>query len=185
MTRGRRIASWSAIIIGIFSLWAWPSRDAWPEVKGSYAGLFWVDVPLGWQWREDAEGVSLVSPGGRRTMRIDAQAQEGIDTEEGAKALVEQAMAAKIREIVSMNGKTVAKRERRVDGVFALQTGFLLPASEEIHQATAIFFYAKKYLFCVYLEASREPLRLEMEEIADTIRFEPPKPQDTKRAQDR
>jgi len=68
----------------------------------------------------------------------------------------------------------VMRAERRIDGVFALQTGFLILSSGGMRQATSLVFFHKGYLFDVYLEAPREVFRIEMERIVDTWRFEKP-----------
>lgn len=156
------------------------TATAFAEVVGSKDGLFWMDVPQGWQWYEDNGGVTVVNPTGNHAIRIDIEARDGIRIDEDAKQLVRDAMAAKIQEVALHNGKAVLKTQRKVDGVFSLQSGFIISASDGMRQATAVIFFHGRYLFNIYFEASREFQRLEMEAIVDTIKFEPPKKEEEK-----
>jgi hypothetical protein len=153
---------------------------AFAEVIGSKDGLFWMDVPQDWQWYEDNGGVTIMNPTGNHAIRIDIEARDGIRIDEDANQLVRDAMAVKIQEVALRNGKAVLKTQRKVDGVFSLQSGFIISASDGIRQATAVIFFHGRHLFNIYFEASREFQRLEMEAIVDTIKFEPPKKEEEK-----
>ncbi len=155
----------SALPLGVFA-----------ELKHDSKELFWMVLPDGWQWYEDNEGVTIMNPESTRSLRIDFVASDGITTGQDEMELVEGAMSSRTQEVASRNGKTVMKVDRKIDGAFALQRGFLISAPEGMRQATAIVFFKKRHLFSIYFEAPREFQRMEMEAIVNTITFEPPAP---------
>ncbi|HAJ57254.1 MAG TPA: hypothetical protein DCL35_05735 [Candidatus Omnitrophica bacterium] len=137
-------------------------------------GLFWIDVPQEWVWSEDTGGVSIVSPTGSQAVRINIEAVDNIGTDEDALQLVRDTMSAKIADLAWQNGRAVLKTQRKVNGIFALQSGFIISSPSGIRQATAIVFLKDGRLFNIYFEASREFQRMEMEAIVDTLKFEAP-----------
>jgi len=150
------------------------------EVQAQKYGLFWIDVPQGWQWNEDEDGVTIMNPVGSRGIRINLKAIEGINDDAAVMELISDTAAVKVYELVSKNGKTVLEVDRKIGGVFALQRGFIISTPNGMRQATAIVFFHNKHLFNVYIEAPREFQRVEMEAIVDTIKFEAPEPEDKK-----
>lgn len=163
-------------ILGIVAWLLIGSATAFAEIYAQKHGLFWIDVPKGWQCSENDESVILMSPSGFQMIQIDFAVMEDIKSDADAQQLVRQTMASKIRQMASKNGKAVMRVERKVDGTFALQDGFLISTSQGIRQATAIAFFRSRNLFNIYFEASYEFQRLEMEKIVDTIKFEAPQP---------
>lgn len=161
----------------VFVVFAAHTLKAFAEVKHQAGDLFWMDVPEGWQWDEDKNSVVVVSPTNSRAIYIEFEVVDGIHSDGDAIPLVQQAMASKIKEVISRNAKTIMKLERKIDGVFALQSNFLISAPEGMRQSTAVVFFKDRYLYTIYLEAPREYQRMEMEGIVDTIKFEAPKPE--------
>lgn len=150
------------------------------QIQGQKDGLFWIDVPEGWQWNEDSDGAAVMNPVGSRGIRIDFNVIEGINDDAAAMELISNAVAAKEYELASRNGKTILKVDRKIGGVFAVQRGFIISTPDGMRQATAIVFFHNRHLFNIYFEAPREFQRVEMEAITDTIQFEAPKPEDKK-----
>ncbi len=144
----------------------------WETTPGE---LFWMDVPEGWEWQADAGHATITSPTGHQVIRIVFLKTEGLKTEEAARPRVDEAREAKRHELAERGGKSILKVERKVDGVYGLQTGFLVPGAEGLNQATSIVFWHAGYLFDVYFEAPREFLRMKMEAIVDTLKFEDPR----------
>jgi len=142
------------------------------EVRGQAQGLFWLDVPQEWLWTQEKGQVVLSELNGSGRIEIRFEKVEGF--EGSARDLVSEARDDRRREVADRHGKSVMRIERRVDGVFALQTGFLISTDRGIQQATSIVFFHKGYLFDVYFEAPREVFRIEMERIVDTWSFEKP-----------
>ena len=148
------------------------------QIQGQKDGLFWIDVPQAWQWNEDDDGVTIMNPVGSRGLRIDFNVVDGINDDTAVKELIDNAVAAKVHELVSRNGKTVLKVDRKIGGVFAVQRGFIISTPDGMRQATSIVFFHNRHIFNIYFEAPREFQRVEMEAIADTIEFEAPKPEE-------
>lgn len=148
--------------------------SSFAEWKAAPGDLFWIDVPDGWSWQSDAASATITSPTGHQVVHIRYSKTEGLDTEEEARARVDEAREARRYELADRGGKTILKVERKVDGVYGLQTGFLVPTREALNQATSIVFWHGGYLFDVYFEAPREFLRMKMESIMDTLRFQEP-----------
>ena len=148
------------------------------EIQGQKDGLFWMDVPQGWQWNEDSDGVTVMNPVGSRGIRIDVNAIEGINDDSAVTELIEKTVAAKEYELASRNGKTILKVDRKIGGAFAVQRGFIISTPDGMRQATVIMFFHNRHFFNIYFEAPLEFQRVEMEAIADTIKFEAPKPEE-------
>ncbi|MGE5280023.1 MAG: hypothetical protein ACM3L6_04690 [Deltaproteobacteria bacterium] len=145
------------------------------EMRGESAGLFWIDVPEGWVWTQEPGRVTIAEFNGSDRIVIRFAPVENVADAAAARQLVFDAREDRRREVVARHGKSVMRVERHMDGVFALQTGFLLFTPEGMRQATSIVFFSKGHLFDVYFEAPREVFRLEMEKIIETWRFtEPP-----------
>lgn len=150
---------------------------AWAEYKAQKNELFFVDVPPDWTWAETSDQVQIVNPYGR-TIWIDFQVYEGLDLSSGSEDFVLTMQKKRVYAMFQKGAKPVTRNERRVDGVYALQTGFLLPTRRGLWQATSIIFFKGGYLFDVYFEAPRDIIRLELERVMDSFRFEPPSPED-------
>jgi hypothetical protein len=161
-----------SILFGAFFLTAVAAAQASAEWRGQADGLFWLDMPDGWIWTEEKGGVTVSELDGSDTIAVRFEKIQG--AEGSGRDLVTQAWENRRREVAERNGKSVMKVERRIDGVFALQTGFLISTSAGIRQATSVVFFNKGYLFDIYFDAPREIFRLEMEKIVDTWRFEKP-----------
>jgi hypothetical protein len=179
--RPRKTQSYVAVFLCAVVMGTVFAPDVFAQVRSQAAGLFWIDVPQQWQWFEDADSVTLMSPSGYQAVRIDFKVVDGIHDASQAQELVRRTMASQIQEKAFLNGKPVLKVERKIGGVFALQTGFIVSTPHGMKQATAIVFFRDRRLFQVTFEAPREFLRLEMEKIVDTITFEAP-PQEDKEA---
>ena len=148
------------------------------ETQGQKDGLFWIDVPEGWQWYEDSDSATVMNPIGSRGIRIDFNVIEGINDDPAVMELIEKTVAVKVYELASRNGKTILNVDRKIGGVFEVQRGFIISTPDGMMQATAIVFFHNRHLFNIYFEAPREFQRVEMEAIADTIEFEAPKPKE-------
>lgn len=164
------------IILGIAVCLLMAGTTAFAEVYREKEGLFWIDLPQGWWYSQDNKKVVVVSRSGHRKIQIDIVRMDGIKSDGDAEQLVRAAMASKVRDVVSKNGKTIMSVERKIDGAFALQSSFLISSPEGMKQATAITFFKSRNLFNIYFEASREFQRIEMEKIVDTMRFKAPVP---------
>lgn len=163
------------LAVFIFIFFAAMAGIVGAEVRHQAKELFWIDVPEDWQWLEDRDGVTLTSPNGRPSARIDFVSTDGVTNAREARELLRGAMAQRVDEVATRNGKPILKVERRLGGVFALQTGFIISTPDGMRQSTAIVFFHEGYLFNIYFEAWREFQRLEMEKIVDTMVFEAPK----------
>jgi hypothetical protein len=159
------------IFLSLFFLCLSPVFAEW---KTTPAELFWVDVPEGWAWQSDAGSATITNPTGRQVVHIVFSKTEGLASEEQARRRVEEAREARRYELADRGAKSILKIERKVDGVYGLQTGFLVPGADGLNQATSIVFWHDGYLFDVYFEAPREFLRMKMEAIMDTLRFQKP-----------
>ncbi len=148
------------------------AAPSFAEVHGEREGLFWLDVPDGWLWTQEKGQVTVSELDGSGKILIRYEKVEGFVG--SGRDLVFEARDDRRREVAGRRGKSVMKVERRIDGVFALQTGFLILTRGGMWQATSFVFFHKGYLFDVYFEAPREIFRLEMEKIVDTWRFEKP-----------
>ena len=160
------------ILFGALFLTAVVAAPACAEWRGQADGLFWLDVPDTWIWTEEKGGVTVSELDGSDKIAIRFEKIQG--AEGSGRDLVTQARDDRRRKVAERNGKSVTKVERRIDGVFALQTGFLISTSEGMRQATSVVFFNKGCLFDIYFEAPHEIFRLEMEKIIDTWRFEKP-----------
>ncbi len=149
--------------------------NASSEICAQKNGLFWIDVPQGWGWNEDQDGVNIVNPSGTRYIRISIVTIDGTYSGQESNQLVRDAMKYKIEQVARRPGKPVLNLERKIDGVFALQTGFIISLPDGMMQSTAIIFFKDKHLFEIYFEVPREFQRIEMEAIVDTMTFEEPK----------
>ncbi len=166
------------LLFGILGAILISSSAGFAQVQGQKDGLFWIEVPQGWQWYEDSDSVTVMNPVNSRGLRIDFNVVDGVNNGSAAMELVENAAAAKVEELVLKNGRAILKVDRKIDGVFALQRGFIISTPDGMRQATAIVFFHDRYLFSIYFEAIREFQRVEMEAIADTIKFEAPNPEE-------
>lgn len=163
-------------LFGILGVMLMLSPMGFAEIQRQKDGLFWIDVPKGWQWSEDSDSVIVMNPVGSRGIRIDFNVIEGINDDSAVTELIDKTIAAKVYELASRNGKAILKVDRKIGGVFAVQRGFIISTPDGMMQATAIVFFHNRHLFNIYFEAPREFQRIEMEAIADTIQFEAPKP---------
>lgn len=163
------------LVVFLFLFFAAMAGSVRAEVRHQAKELFWIDVPEDWQWLEDRDGVTLTSPNGRPSARIDFVSTDGVTNAREARELLRGAMAQRVDEVATRNGKSILKVERRLGGVFALQTGFIISTPDGMRQSTAIVVFHKGYLYNIYFEAWREFQRLEMEKIVDTMVFEAPK----------
>jgi len=144
------------------------------EVRGHSGELFWLDVPEGWAWAEEEGGVTLSEIDGSGEITIRFEEVEGIKDPIAARELTYGARDDRRYEVAERNGKSVMKRERRLDGVFTLHTSFLIFTPQGMRQATSLVSFNKGHLFDIYFEATHEVFRLEMEKIVDTWSFEKP-----------
>jgi hypothetical protein len=144
------------------------------EYKAQAKELFWIDVPKGWTMSEDPSTVLLVNPTQTEQVYIRFKPIEGVAAD--PKDFLTSVRDEKRREVAGRGGKSVMKVERKVDGAYALQTGFLIPSDRGLLQATSVFFVHDGRLFDVYFEATHEFQRLEMEAVMDTFRFKKPEP---------
>lgn len=158
----------------LFSILFFSSSAAFAEYKAQGKELFWIDVPEGWTFSEDASTVLLVNPSETEQLYIRFKPAAG--TNGDPKDFLTGARDEKRREVAERGGKSVMKVERKVDGEVALQTGFLIPSDRGLLQATSVFFLHNGRLFDVYFEAPHEFQRLEMEAVLDTLRFQKPEP---------
>ncbi len=165
-------------LFGILGVMLMLPPAGFAETQGQKDGLFWIDVPEAWQWYEDSDSVTVMNPVGSRGIRIDFNVIEGINDDVAVKELIKNTVAAKECELASRNGKTILKVDRKIGGVFAVQRGFIISTPDGMRQATAIVFFRNRHFFNIYFEAPREFQRVEMEAIADTIKFEAPKPEE-------
>ncbi len=162
----------TVITSGILFLLFLLAAPSFGEIRGQAEGLFWLDLPEAWLWTEEAGQVLVSELNGSGRILIRFEKVEGF--EGSGRDLVFEARDDRRREVAGRRGKSVLRVERRVDGVFALQTGFLIFTDRGMRQATSLAFFHKGYLFDIYFEASREIFRIEMEKIVDTWRFEKP-----------
>jgi|GEM_PF-2394424 len=162
----------AVIASAVFFLFSVLAAPSFGEVRGQAQGLFWLDVPQGWIWTEEKGQVTVSEFDGSGRILIRFEKVEG--PEDSGHDLVYEARDDRRREVAGRNGKSVMRVERRIDGVFALQTGFLILTGQGVRQATSFVFFHKGYLFDIYFEAPREIFRLEMERIVDTWSFEKP-----------
>jgi hypothetical protein len=174
MSRSKKRILTLTIFYSLFSVLLLFPCVIFAEYKAQAKELFWIDVPEGWTFSEDASIVLLVNPSATEQLyiRFNPAAETGGDP----KGSLAGARDEKRREVAERGGKSVMKVERKVDGEVALQTGFLIPSARGLLQATSVFFIHNGRLFDVYFEAPHEFQRLEMEAVLDTLRFQKPEP---------
>ncbi len=169
-----RYSFWTILCPLLLVVFVFPGL-ARAEYKSQAKELFWIDVPEGWTWSENGSTVLLMNPTGSEQATINFR--EMPDVVGDVTEFVTNARDDKRREMAGRGAKSVMKEERKIDGAYAWQVGFLVPVSDGVDQATSIVFLHEKYFFDIYLEARYEFQRLEIEKVIDTLRFKKPEPE--------
>jgi hypothetical protein len=145
------------------------------EVHSQKDGLFWLDVPQGWEWQEGSDQVVIKKINDRESIIIKFYLYVKTVVAEDTETMLQGARNTVIQEMASQGGKSVMKINRHIAGVPAWHLGFLVPSAEGLLQTTCIVFFNKDYFFNISCDSDREYKRLKMEAIIDTFSFQAPK----------
>lgn len=147
------------------------STFGFAEVHSQKKGLFSVDVPEGWEWREDAISVVLIHPNANDGLVINFDYK-------GLHISLQQQVAVWAAKLLMplivgpmFNGKIVSEEDIEISGVPARQFNITTSHEGNTVSSKAALFFHKGYVFMIMHAVSSDESRDEMDNIMKSFKL--------------